>query len=247
MANPILGFGGQEVHPLGTIRLSVRFGNKTKFKSREVDFLVVDIPTTYNVIMGRPTFHQVRAVVAPYLLQLQFKTNDGGIGELRGDQWTARECYLVSIKPLLERTRERGTPGLHPTKKQVKVGPPVLVPEAMVIHTLASLEPPRPRSEVADAVEHLPLKEERSNRTVQLGRDLAVDGRQSLASILRVYEDVFTFGPKEIPGISPTVMEHRLNANPRHKPVVQKKRHMCPEQAAAASAEVQKLLEAGFV
>jgi len=247
MVNPILGFGGQEVHPLGTIRLPVRFGCKTKFKSLEIDFLVVDVPMAYNVILGRPTLHRVRAVVAPYLLQLQFETDDGGVGELRGDQRTARECYLVSIKPLLERTRECEAPGLHPAEKRAKAGPPALVPEALVIHSLTSSEPPRPRPEAADAVEHLTLEEGRPDRTVQLGRDIAANDRQSLASLLRSYKDVFAFGSEEMPGIAPTVMEHRLNADPRHKPVVQKKRHMGPERAAAANAEVQKLLEAGFI
>lgn len=50
-----------------------------------------------------------------------------------------------------------------------------------------------------------------------------------------------------MPGISATVIEHCLNANPMHKPVVQKKRHMGPERAAAANTEVQKLLEAVFI
>ncbi|KAJ8427206.1 hypothetical protein Cgig2_004365 [Carnegiea gigantea] len=38
---------------------------KNKFKRLEVDFLVVNVPTTYNVIIGRPTLHRVKAVVAP--------------------------------------------------------------------------------------------------------------------------------------------------------------------------------------
>ncbi|KAJ8438305.1 hypothetical protein Cgig2_018785 [Carnegiea gigantea] len=60
MANPILRFGGQEVNPTGMIRLLVRFGDKSKFKSLEVD-----VPTAYNIIIERPTLHRVKAVVAP--------------------------------------------------------------------------------------------------------------------------------------------------------------------------------------
>ena len=72
--------------------------------------------------------------------------------------------------------------------------------------------------------------------------------RQSLFSLLQDYKDVFAFGPKEMPGIAPTVMENRLNVGPYHKPVIQKKkRHIGPERAVAANAEVQKLLKAGFV
>ncbi|KAJ8435422.1 LOW QUALITY PROTEIN: hypothetical protein Cgig2_001074 [Carnegiea gigantea] len=53
----------QEVNPTGMIRLPVRFGDKSKFKSLEADFLVVDVPTAYNVIIGWPTLHRVKAEV----------------------------------------------------------------------------------------------------------------------------------------------------------------------------------------
>jgi len=68
-----------------------------------------------------------------------------------------------------------------------------------------------------------------------------------LVDLLREYQDVFTFGPKEMPGINPTTMEHRLNVDPSHKPLIQKKWHIGPKRAAAATVEVQKLLEVGFI
>ena len=68
-----------------------------------------------------------------------------------------------------------------------------------------------------------------------------------MVSLLLEYRDVFTFGPEEMPGIDPTIGEHRLNVDPLYKSVIQKKRHMGPERAAAATAEVQKLLEVGFI
>ena len=132
-------------------------------------------------------------------------------------------------------------------EKRAKVGPATPAPEALVIHTLASSKPPRPRPEITDAIDHLSLEDERPERTMQLGRDISAEGRQSLASLLREYKDVFAFGPEEMAGIATTVIEHHLNVDPRHKPVVQKKRHIGPERAAAANTEVQKLLEAGFV
>ena len=65
LVHPILGFGRQEVNPTGMIRLPVRFGDKLKAKSLEVDFLFVDVPTAYNVIPGRPTLHKVKAIIVP--------------------------------------------------------------------------------------------------------------------------------------------------------------------------------------
>jgi len=62
------------------ICLPLPFGDKLKARNLEVDFLVVDVPTAYNVILGRPTLHKVKAVITSYLLQLQFEVDDGSVG-----------------------------------------------------------------------------------------------------------------------------------------------------------------------
>jgi len=89
LVRPILGFRGQEVNPVGMICLSLRFGDKLKVRNLEVDFLVVDVPMAYNVILGRPNLHKVKAVITPYLFQLQFEADDGSVGEMHGDQQSA--------------------------------------------------------------------------------------------------------------------------------------------------------------
>ncbi|KAJ8440105.1 hypothetical protein Cgig2_026456 [Carnegiea gigantea] len=53
------GFRGKEVNPTRMIILPMRFGHKAKARNLEVDFL--------------PTLHKVKAVIASYLLQVQFK------------------------------------------------------------------------------------------------------------------------------------------------------------------------------
>ncbi|KAJ8424279.1 hypothetical protein Cgig2_011180 [Carnegiea gigantea] len=61
LVHTVLGFGGQEVNPIGMIRLPLCFADKLKARNLEVDFLVVDVPTTYNVILARPTLHEAKA------------------------------------------------------------------------------------------------------------------------------------------------------------------------------------------
>jgi len=39
----------------------------------------------YNGILGWATLHKVNAVIASYLLQLQFEADDGSVGKLQGD------------------------------------------------------------------------------------------------------------------------------------------------------------------
>ncbi|XP_059664260.1 uncharacterized protein LOC132310035 [Cornus florida] len=50
-----------------------------------------------------------------------------------------------------------------------------------------------------------------------------------------------------MPGIDPTIMEHRLNVNPDFKPVRQKRSTFIPERNQAISEEVKKLLKVDFI
>jgi len=95
-----------------------------------------------------------------------------------------------------------------------------MVLEALVIHTLTSAEPLRPRPEAMGDVEQVLQEVERAEHTVQLGRVVAARDRQSLLSLLWEYKDVFAFRPEEMSEIAPTVMEPRLNVDPHHIPVI---------------------------
>uniref|UniRef100_A0A2N9G648 Uncharacterized protein n=1 Tax=Fagus sylvatica TaxID=28930 RepID=A0A2N9G648_FAGSY len=68
---PLVGFTGDKVKPLGVVSLIVEAGTYPKQVRTSVEFLVVDCPSAYNVI----------------------------IGELKGDQAMARECYFASLGP----------------------------------------------------------------------------------------------------------------------------------------------------
>jgi len=61
---------------------------------------------------------------------------------------------------------------------------------------------------------------ERPGRTVHLGREIEAFTRHSLGTLLQEYRDVFTFGPDEMPGIDPIIIEHKLNVDATHKPVI---------------------------
>uniref|UniRef100_A0A2N9J0B4 Uncharacterized protein n=1 Tax=Fagus sylvatica TaxID=28930 RepID=A0A2N9J0B4_FAGSY len=90
---PLVGFAGTSVYPLGIISLQIIAGTYPKQATKRVEFLVVDCPSAYNVIIGRPTLNRLRAVTSTYHLLVRFPT-EHGIGEMKGDQAMARECYL---------------------------------------------------------------------------------------------------------------------------------------------------------
>ena len=95
---PHVGFTRDKVRPSGVVSLVIEAGTYPKQVRTLVEFLVVDCPTAYNVIIGRPTLNKLRAVTSTYHLLVRFP-KEHGIGELKGDQATARECYFASLRP----------------------------------------------------------------------------------------------------------------------------------------------------
>ena len=57
---------------------------------------MVNCPSSYNVIIGRPTLSRWKAVTSTYYLKVKFPT-DSGVGEVKGDQGLARECYQAVL------------------------------------------------------------------------------------------------------------------------------------------------------
>ena len=96
MDAPLVGFKGDRVCLIGIITLPITVGTYPKTVSKTIDFLVVSCPSAYNAIIGRLTLNRLWAVTSTYHLLIKFPT-EHGIGEVRGDQIAARECYLASL------------------------------------------------------------------------------------------------------------------------------------------------------
>ena len=60
-------------------------------------FLVVDCSSACNAILGRPTLNSWKAVTSTYHLMIKFPT-EYGVGEVRGNQVVAHECYIAILE-----------------------------------------------------------------------------------------------------------------------------------------------------
>ncbi|GAV67510.1 hypothetical protein CFOL_v3_11015, partial [Cephalotus follicularis] len=58
---PLVGFAGETIHPLGSINLFVVAGTAPRQTQVEMTFLVVDTPSPYNAIIGRPGLNLLEA------------------------------------------------------------------------------------------------------------------------------------------------------------------------------------------
>ena len=80
-----------------------------------------------------------------------------------------------------------------------------------------------------------------------IGSRLAKDLRHLIIHFLKQNKDVFAWKQKDIGGINPTIITHRVNVSPSFKPVKQKRRSFAPERQKTINEEVGKLLQAGVI
>ena len=62
-----------------------------------VRFLIVDAPSAYNMLLGRPSLNAIKVIPSAYHMMIKFPTTSGG-EMVRGDQRVARKCYSASMK-----------------------------------------------------------------------------------------------------------------------------------------------------
>jgi hypothetical protein len=93
----LVGFTGEKVLLVGTISLLLTAGSAPREKTVMADFLVVDRPSAYNAIVGRPTLNKLMAVMSTYHLKMKFPI-DHGTGMVKGNQREARQCYNLTLK-----------------------------------------------------------------------------------------------------------------------------------------------------
>ncbi|XP_057981172.1 uncharacterized protein LOC131166602 [Malania oleifera] len=77
ISTPLVGFGGDIVHPVGMLALSVTIGTTPQQITSLKDFLVVDRPSVYNIILGHPSLNAAPAITSIYHLKIKFPTLHG--------------------------------------------------------------------------------------------------------------------------------------------------------------------------
>ncbi|KAL5550050.1 hypothetical protein UlMin_000226 [Ulmus minor] len=77
IASSLSGFTGDSISSEGILNLPVELGSSPCQHIQAVDFVLVDCPSPYNAIIGRPTLNKIRAVTSTYHLLVKFPTVGG--------------------------------------------------------------------------------------------------------------------------------------------------------------------------
>lgn len=74
MSSALIEFMRDSISSLGTTTMLVNIGEEPRYKTLMVTFMVVNLPSAYNVILGRPTLNKLRMVVSTYHRAMKFLT-----------------------------------------------------------------------------------------------------------------------------------------------------------------------------
>ncbi|KAL0455314.1 UNVERIFIED_CONTAM: hypothetical protein Slati_0870600 [Sesamum latifolium] len=195
------------------ISLPLTLGTIPLRKSCLLKFLVVDIPSAYNVILGRPTLNAFRVIISTYHIKIKFPIIRG-VGEAQTDALQERKCYVEAIKRGKKRGSEE-TPKIDDSNKQGK-------------DPIPSPEPNKETPTTIQPVEELltvELTPSDLGKVTKIGSKMTEDVRDQLVNCLRKNKDIFAWTPQDLEGIDPGVITHHLNLDPSIRSVKQKKRH----------------------
>ena len=210
------GFSGEKVILLGSVQLVLTLGDLPCQATTTIKFLIVEAPSVYNMLLGRPSLDAMRVIPSAYHMIVKFPM-ENGVGMVRVDQRVARECYLASMKQKtvdnihMDELNMRDELDTRPTPSE-------------------ELEP----VQLDDLPEHL----------AYIGSKLAKDVKDLLVHFLKHNVDVFAWKKEDMVGIDPTIITHKLNVAPSFKPVKLKRRSFALERQKAINEDVSKLLQA---
>ncbi|GFY86953.1 hypothetical protein Acr_05g0005920 [Actinidia rufa] len=115
-------------YPLGWINLPITLGTEPQQTTVWQDFIVVDCPSPYNSILGRPTLGRIKAITSTYHLKMKFSTLTG-IGETAGDDMETLRDEIEQL--ILEDPRE--TENTKPLEEVVPISIHPNYPERQVM------------------------------------------------------------------------------------------------------------------
>lgn len=85
-------FNGVDSKARGKITLLI----SVKDKVQMTELIVVNTPSAYNIIVGQPWLHSMKAIPSTYHQKVKYSTASG-VDEILGDQAMARVYYIKTL------------------------------------------------------------------------------------------------------------------------------------------------------
>ncbi|KAL0444230.1 UNVERIFIED_CONTAM: hypothetical protein Slati_2145700 [Sesamum latifolium] len=195
----LYGFAGEVVHPRGMVSLPLTMGTGTTRKTCILKFLVIDVPSAYNVILGRPTLNTFQAVISTYHMKIKFPT-PGGVGEVQGDHLQSRKCYIEAVRKGQKRNSDKVHKGVPPSKKGK---------EAVAVGTPEEAEAPT-KVQPAEELLNIEIIPGSPDKTTRIGSHMNEKTKEEIILCLQCNADIFAWAPQDLEGIDPKAVSSVL-------------------------------------
>lgn len=96
----LVGFFGEHMQVKSYITQKTTFWEYDQAIEIKVKYLVIDALSSYNMIIGQPTFNKLDTTLSTLYLCMKYLLSNGRIGVTQGDQEISRKCYVESLGPL---------------------------------------------------------------------------------------------------------------------------------------------------
>ncbi|GAA0159307.1 hypothetical protein LIER_16117 [Lithospermum erythrorhizon] len=220
--------------------LDVTVGKGSRMFTVRASFTVVDLANpSYNGLIGRPLLTALRAIVSPLHLKMKFPT-PGGVGEMTGDQKRGSKCYQLSIPrglskndPPKRKRHEERYPGVMNIGETTKSERQDNDPKDSEIHK---------KGMPHEDLELVAVDNRRPDRVFRISTRLGEDHREALRALIKKYEEVFSWGPEDMPGMDKEKALHKMHVDPSFKLVKQKKINFSNDKNRAIQKEVEELV-----
>ena len=94
----LYGFAGDQVEVRGYVELRTTFTDGATARTEKIKYLVVNAPSAYNILLGRPTLNRLGAVPSTRHMKLKMPSMEGVVVTIKSDQKEARHYYENSLK-----------------------------------------------------------------------------------------------------------------------------------------------------
>src|ERR1043165_8145895 len=227
---------GETSTSLGSIELEVVFSIRRNFAKHVLDFEVLDWPSEYHAILGRPAFAQFMAV--PHYAYLKLKMpGSAGVLTINGSFIKSDQCDrdFHKISDTLGADQELREIAMVVDKK---IFPLASRSESKEYGPIFSVD--------SDTVTHQ-VHPTDQDKTVRVYAHLPEEQAAALVALLRDDWKIFAWCPADMPGIPREFAEHALRIKPNTKPVKQALRRFSEPKRRAIGEEVNRLLDAQFI
>ena len=82
----------------GHIELRTTFTDDTTSRTTNIKYLIVNAPSTYNILLGRPTLNMIGAVASTRHMKMKLPSLEGVVITIKSDQKEVKKCYENNLK-----------------------------------------------------------------------------------------------------------------------------------------------------